>query len=513
MKRVAMRVDAGRHIGAGHVMRCLTLADALTEHDMEITFICRPFPEDLTGLIETRGHRCVRLTPSAGPIEFADSSAHAAWLGVPWERDRDESAAVLAALGPVDLMIVDHYGLDDRWERALAPYAARIVVVDDLADRAHACAILVDHTVGRRPSAYLRLVQPGTMVLAGPRYAPLAPGFAAARRNHVRPITLPCHLLISFGAVDLAGCSIIALAAAMRLPESLARRISVLVTDLSPHRDALRALAGLDDRVSLAVNVRDMPGFLSDVDVALGAGGISSIERCALGIPQLIVEVAANQRENARGLAAAGAARFLNPGGGKVEAAAMATAIATFLEDEGSLGVMAERARSLVDGEGTEVIVGYATAPIIRIRPARAEDAALLLEWRNDDHTRAMSIEQAEVDPGAHRRWLESVIACEHRMLLLAEIADRAVGTVRFDAGKDTARVSIALDPKCRGKRLAKLVLNAAMQYAHERGMLQNGVSAVVRRENTASIALFESCGFTCEARNCESLLCSYSEV
>jgi len=113
------RVDGSLRIGSGHVMRCLTLADALSAHGASCTFVCREFAGHMCDLIETRGHKVARLLdPAVGPRapsadDGADSSSttpYADWLGVSQAEDARDTLMVLAG-GAADAVVVDHYAL------------------------------------------------------------------------------------------------------------------------------------------------------------------------------------------------------------------------------------------------------------------------------------------------------------------------------------------------------------------------------------------------------------------
>jgi len=181
--RVAIRADAGRHIGAGHVMRCLTLGEALRDRGADVTFLCRAFEGHLMDRIRRDGF-AVEAFPVEGvvrPTKTGASPPHAGWLGTSLERDRDLTHDALGRLGGVDLLIVDHYALDSRWERGMRDIARRILVIDDLADRPHDADWLLDQTYGRRTDAYEGLVPPACRLLLGSDYALLRPEFAALR--------------------------------------------------------------------------------------------------------------------------------------------------------------------------------------------------------------------------------------------------------------------------------------------------------------------------------------------
>ncbi len=74
--RIIFRVDASIEMGTGHVMRCLTLADALKEQSAECHFICREHLGHLNALITERGHTGRSLILSATPNQFGKVLQH-----------------------------------------------------------------------------------------------------------------------------------------------------------------------------------------------------------------------------------------------------------------------------------------------------------------------------------------------------------------------------------------------------------------------------------------------------
>ncbi|WP_395404462.1 hypothetical protein ACHMW6_35790 [Pseudoduganella sp. UC29_106] len=63
--KVAIRTDASLHIGTGHVMRCLTLAERLRAAGAEVLFVCREHEGHLCQLVAARGYQVARLAPPA----------------------------------------------------------------------------------------------------------------------------------------------------------------------------------------------------------------------------------------------------------------------------------------------------------------------------------------------------------------------------------------------------------------------------------------------------------------
>src|SRR5690554_2682380 len=139
---VAFRADASLEIGSGHVMRCLTLADALQAQGAQCHFLCREHPGHLCELIEARGYPIHRLPQEVRDTDTAvtpgaeSEPVHSGWLGASWDEDAAACLPLLADLAPAWL-VVDHYALDHRWESVvidrLADSRPRLLVIDDLA--------------------------------------------------------------------------------------------------------------------------------------------------------------------------------------------------------------------------------------------------------------------------------------------------------------------------------------------------------------------------------------------
>jgi len=131
----------------------------------------------------------------------------------------------------------------------------------------------------------------------------------------------------------------------------------------------------------------------------------------------------------------------------------------------------------------------------MKIRPITLDDSAVILEWRNDPHTRAMSRTHDPVSFEDHTKWFQKAIAGTNRLMLMGEQDGRKIGLVRFDRDGGSWETGINLNPDERGKGLGALLLRTAVlqfQALHPSQKL----TAVIRPDNQASRKIFEACGF-----------------
>jgi UDP-2,4-diacetamido-2,4,6-trideoxy-beta-L-altropyranose hydrolase len=309
--RVAIRADASLEIGTGHVMRCLTLAQSLRAKGSSVFFICREEAGHLCDVIEWSKFRCSRL-PKLPAASRPDSPAPNAVTAIAEFRETDarQTCAAIEAYGGVtDLLVVDHYMLDKYWESVLRPNVGRIFVIDDLANRAHDCDLLLDQNLHDFPdSRYSGLLPERAQVFVGPRYALLRPEFADVgaipRTKGLR------RMLAFFGGVDRTNESL-KIVRALRLMGANAPKTDLVLGPANPHvKSVLAAASGLPC-ISVLLQADDMAKLMRDADLGVGTCGVAAWERCSVGLPSIVVVSADNQRDDARILHSMGAARNL----------------------------------------------------------------------------------------------------------------------------------------------------------------------------------------------------------
>jgi UDP-2,4-diacetamido-2,4,6-trideoxy-beta-L-altropyranose hydrolase len=312
-------------------MRCLTLAKELKRKGAEVRFAVNAEAYRFVPSLKHVGYTVATVST------LADTSA--------WP-DR------------MDAIVCDSYEFNANVERTLRSHASRIVVVDDLADRPHDCDVLIDSSLGRSVAEYCNLVPADTLILAGSRYAPLRSEFRAARdaalarRSTGAAVT---RILVSMGLTDVDG--ITAKVVTGLLATRVQAQVDVVISPFAESRAALKSLADNDRRVHMHIDppAPDMANLMTNADVAIGACGTTTWERCCLGLPSVLVVLADNQRPISVALERAGAAKVVsylahaNPD-------MIATLVVELSNNTRARIAMAAAAAAIVDGKGVERI-------------------------------------------------------------------------------------------------------------------------------------------------------------
>lgn len=322
--KVVFRADASLLIGTGHVMRCLTLADALAQRGSDCEFICREHEGNLIDYIRQRGFQVNALpvldrntcdTQSILSNQVHTNPRHSHWLGATQVQDAKACLSIFSAIQP-DWLIVDHYALDARWEQVQASICRRVMVIDDLADRPHICDLLLDQTFGRDPSDYVALVPEYCQVVCGSKFALLRPEFAALRAYSLQRREIPRlkKLLITLGGVDKDNITGKVLTALLEIRLPLDCEITVIMGATAPWLSAVQQLAQkFYCPCQVLVGVSNMAQLMAESDLAIGAAGSTTWERCCVGLPTLMLTVADNQNYASRYLVENGAVKEIHP--------------------------------------------------------------------------------------------------------------------------------------------------------------------------------------------------------
>ena len=305
-----IRADASHVIGHGHIMRCLTLAESLQSHAV-ITFICAELNGHLIDLVKQRGYEVIILKVSKilDSSEIGDQATpYSHWL--PWSENTDASLTTNAILAnqqgkrqPLDWLIIDHYALSKSWELKLNKYSNKIMVIDDLTIRQHHCDLFLNQTPVQVNIEQSDIVPTDCCSLIGCQYALLRSEFrrwqngVPKRRAGLNSVK---NILIAPGGVDNQNITLQLLKLIEEIGVDELIEIDVVLGSDAPHLATLQEYTGERTRnIQIHSGINNIDEYMWQADIAIGAAGGTSWERCAMGLPTLLIVYAENQKDNA----------------------------------------------------------------------------------------------------------------------------------------------------------------------------------------------------------------------
>lgn len=457
-------------MGFGHVLRCLALAQAWQDAGGEVAFACADLPEMLSERLKAENCRVLALQAEIGSQNDALQT--------------QETARNLSA----SWVICDGYKFDGDFLQALNGESFSLLVLDDFSARNLSAAdVILNPNAGADQSLYAHFAA-NSQILAGQQFALLRREFRLQAQGEKAILEKIERVLVAMGGTD---------------PNNLApRALDWLQSQdfcgeavvLSGAREFNVSDFGFDLKIVRAQN--EVPDWMRWCDVALAAAGSTTWELACCGVPTILSIVADNQRELARWSDENGVGLSVGEPDEKWEER-LESACKT-LENFSARRAMSQQASQTIDGQGAARVMQKMWSEALQLRPATLQDAELLLCWRNDEQTRAMSLDGNLVVWKTHLEWLQTCLSDPNHAIWIAHKNRASIGTVRFAREQQFATISIVLAPDWRGRGIGKTLIRRACQAIF--GMWNiNKIRAIIKAANAASCRSFEKAGFCCE--------------
>ncbi len=500
MATIAFRVDAATRIGIGHVMRCLTLANQLAQADHHIIFLCKLHQGNLIHLIKQQGFKVHELSAPKQPIDSIEDEH--LWLGCSYQEDANECLQVLSHYSSIDLLVVDHYGIDQHWHTLMKKCCKKIMVIDDLANRKYHCELLLDQTLNRQPHNYQTLVPKNCQLMLGTHYILLRDEFAQARAKAQQKrlnIKHSNHILLSMGGSDPDNITEKIITYLIAVKEDYPQlQVTVVVSSSYPFLSALQKVTK-QQWITTVVNPKSMAKLMLNADIAIGTSGTTAWERCCLGLPTITITSAANQQVIATNLEQAGA--IINLGNyQQLNQEKLTFALKKLCDDTNYYLKMVKQSFACCDGLGAEKVVKQISISIgtqinsqVSLLPATLDDAKVIFTWQSNPIVRKYLRNNQPVQWQEHIDWLTKTLENPNVYLFLIKYNKISVGTLRLDKIKDLQwEISIIIDPNYQGKNIALKAIQQIPTFFKKAGVI-----AEVHQDNHASHKLFTAAGFT----------------
>lgn len=476
--KLLIRVDADSEIGAGHVMRCLALAQAWQDAGGEAVFAMATESPDIEGRLKSERMETLHLSAQPGSRQdAAETSALALKLEASW-------------------IIVDGYVFDSEYQRAIKELGARLLFIDDYGHCDwYSADMILNQNVYAGESLYERR-EPHTRLLLGSRYVLIRREFLKWREWKREIADTGRRVLVSMGGADPdnATLTVIRVLQKLEMPDIEAR---ILIGPLNPHRESLeREIKNSSRNIELLTAATDMPELMAWADSAVSAAGSTCWEMAFMGLPFLALILAENQIKVAEELGNRGLA--VNLGYYHQNSSRqVADGLYHLLLSTQQRIAMAYLGQKMVDGEGCERVLIPLLGNAIRIRRARESDCKIFWQWANDPEVRSSSFSPASISWDDHVRWFEKKLNDSETAIFIAlDFEDNPIGQIRFDlTDEKEAEIDVSIDSDMRAGGYGQTLISTGVERIFRNWNIQS-VSALIRAENSRSIKAFERAGF-----------------
>jgi UDP-2,4-diacetamido-2,4,6-trideoxy-beta-L-altropyranose hydrolase len=475
---LCIRADADARMGTGHLMRCLALAQAWQEAGGEVMCLTDSRLPALNARLQQEGLRLEQLTADPGSDADADQTRETAErLGTGW-------------------VVLDGYHFSGAFQQRVRQGGIRVLAIDDYGHAEHYAADLVlNQNLHATEQLYCKR-EPHTRLLLGTRFALLRREFWERHGGKRDVPTAARKVLVTLGGSDPDKVTLKVIEALRRL-EMRDLEAVVVVGGGNPHLVELQAAARrTPGRVSLLVNVTNMPEWMAWADVAVAAGGTTTWERALMGLPSLVIVLSDNQKDLARTSEQLGLGWDLGEQQ-ELTAASLASALRRLLSDRQARAEMARRGPLYVDGKGAGRVAARMRAFGLKLRPADAEDCRLIWHWANEPATRLASFSSEPIPWERHQHWFRSKLNDPRCVFFIAvNVEGDPIGQVRFEVTGEEAVISVGLAERFHGRGYGPEVIQQGAEAVFAGHPVQR-INAYIRTENGASYRAFEKAGFT----------------
>jgi spore coat polysaccharide biosynthesis predicted glycosyltransferase SpsG/RimJ/RimL family protein N-acetyltransferase len=376
--------------------------------------------------------------------------------------------------------------------------ASRILVIDDIADRKHDCDVLLDQNLyADMEKRYTGKVPVHCQLLLGPRYALLRDEFRVLHEQ-IKPRSGGVkRILVFFGGVDANNYTGIAIAALSNvdIPEL---HVDVVIGVQHPQREQIKDVCAQYGFIC-HVQTDKMAELMSKADLAIGAGGAATWERCCLGLPTLAIFTADNQRTQLFDAAQRGllcSPEIIGDVTHVIGRHAVALVENSYLRHH-----ISNNGMQMVDGCGvSRVLASMGCFGEMMIRLATIGDSENLFNWRNHPSIRKVSRSPDVILWQDHQKWFASLLADSKRRLLIGEADGAPIGVVRFDIDENEVEVSIYLVPEKSSSRLGRDMLQCAEHWLAVNHPDIRRIYAHVICTNERSLRFFSKAGYQMES-------------
>ncbi len=479
MNSLFIRADATSRIGAGHVMRCMALAQAWREEGGQVVFLGHCESEAIIRRIINEGFDFI-------PVEN------------PFPHPDDFRITLEALSSPKSWLVLDGYHFNAEYQRLIKQAGFRLLFFDDYGHAGHYYAdFVLNQNVSVDESLYSNR-EPSSRLLLGPRYALLRREFLPWRGWKRNIPGLARKILVTMGGGDRDDVTT-KVVEAIKLLNNPALDVKVLAGPVNLHGDAIKiAMRHAPCAMRCIENATNMPEMMAWADIGISGGGGACRELAFMGLPGVVFVLAKNQQQVAACLDKAGV--VLNWGEGKsMEAPRFGRQLNNIIEDREARRSMSERGQDLVDGNGARRILLKMCNPDLILRKVQTEDCRMIWEWANDPIARSFSFSETPIPWTRHMAWFEDKLADDGCLFyIILDLTGAMVGQIRYEIEAEQAVVSVSIAPDHRSQGYGGQAIRLGSEEIFSNTSLES-IHAYIKPGNERSLHAFAASSFSCD--------------
>lgn len=492
--KIAFRVDSSPQIGSGHFRRCLVLADEAQLLGFETLFVSAFLSATEQAALAKNGHNFALL--DVLPNTAWSTARNPDWnslVAISDElRDADGTSLILRKYS-ADFVVLDHYFLTQRWVDLVRRFRVRgILAIEDLNRKWNDIEFVVNGNLNQSVSLH---PESRAVELSGGKFAIISSEYRVLRNESLLPPSARQQVTIFVGGSDLKDFTSLLATAVLDVCRD-DWPIEVVVGSFSEHLDAVRQLVAGSHQVTLSTNKPSMAETYSRTRLALGAGGTSAWERACLGVPTVLSSIAPNQISVCESLSQVGGAIYLGSAD-DVTRQQVSSVVEALISSPALLDQYSQAGLLAIDGYGAKRVMQTLDIDFpdkLFLRRAVSSDCEILFTWFNDPSTRINSLNSKPVSWLDHKRWFYTQLASEDVNQFMLDSYGLPIGQIRFDNKGETLLLSYSIDHDFRRRGYGRVIVELGVEAARMWRFCP--IKAIVKKNNLASIRIFESLGF-----------------
>jgi len=268
---ILFRADSSSNIGTGHIMRDLVLATQF--HNAKIVFATQKLQGNINYKIKELGYKLKYL--QSNNIEELD---------------------ILIKKLQIDLLIIDHYKIDEAFEKniKIKNPNLRVMVLDDTYEK-HYCDILLNHNICANIKKYKNKVPRNCEVRCGTKFTLLREEFYKEKKKlNKRKKQKKKTIFIAMGGADTAKLNIPILKV---LKEFSNIQVELVTTSANKRLNKLQKYAKSKQWINLHINSKEIAKLMGKSDLAIVTPSVTVNEVYFMELPFIAIKTATNQNE------------------------------------------------------------------------------------------------------------------------------------------------------------------------------------------------------------------------